>query len=66
MTAETAVTEGLPVMPPMSVGVRSWLGRTDTGEPIPCLISTYSALPFADAAPAEDPVPVGRPTGDVS
>ncbi|MFI1467662.1 hypothetical protein [Streptomyces wuyuanensis] len=52
MTAETtAVAEVMPLATLMSVNVRTWLDRTDAGEPIPCLMITYPAPQFDDADP---------------
>jgi hypothetical protein len=52
MTAETMVSGAVPLATLMSVNVRTWLDHTDAGEPIPCLMLTYSAPQFDEADPA--------------
>jgi hypothetical protein len=77
VSAEAPVAEVVPLATLMSVNVRTWLGRTDAGESIPCLMITYPAPQFEDAAPAVveatmrqvvqslGAVPAGDPVPDV-
>lgn len=51
MTAEAPVAEPVTLATLASVNVRTWLDRTDAGEPLPCLMLTYPAPQFDDADP---------------
>lgn len=52
MTSEATFAEVVPLSTLATVNVRTWIDRTDAGEPIPCLMLTYPAPQFDEVDPA--------------
>lgn len=77
MTTETPTAEAVSLATLTAISVRTWLELSNGGEPIPCLMLTYSAPQFDEVDPAVveatmrpvarslGAVPVGGPVPDI-